>query len=489
MQFNSIRFKASVLYSLILALILCIFSAVVYLSIRNILYKDLDRDLLVKAQEISHIISAYDKIERSREQPLGALLKMLENEGIGTNQKMIIDDLWRSQFESLNLKNDFINILNIKGRRILNSNNLNGSVAALFSKGFPFTLNKRVFKTLTDEKYKLRAINLPIQFHHHSQLVIQVGTSLKSTDFILHKLFLFIGGTMFVLLIISSFIGRIFTENILRPVKEVADLANKITYKDLSVRIKKKNIDIEMETLVNSFNVMIKRLETSFGHINEFSSHAAHELKTPLAILRGEIELALDKERTSAEYKKILENCLSEIDRMVKVVRDLLLLAKLDYKPEVFHFEKMDLISLLKNIYEQSQILAESKNIKVEFNLPETEIMVNADKVHLRRLFHNIIGNAIKYIPESREVVLTVNIEGSQCCIDIADTGNGISEENLEKIFNKFFRVQQDDVNAESSTGLGLSIALSIAKAHKGNITVQSQIGKGTTFTVILPVV
>ncbi len=486
MQFNSIRFKASILYSSILALILCIFSLVVYLSIRSILYHDLDEGLKIKAKEITNILYAYEQIERSRERPLGALLEMLRSEGIGTNQKMIIDDLWRSQLETLNLKNDFINILNIRGRRILNSHNLNKDVASLFSKEFPFELNKILFKTLSNEKYKLRVINLPIKFHH-SQLVIQVGTSLEEISNVLYRLLLFMGGTMVFLLVVSSFIGRIFAENILSPVKEVADLANKITHKDLTVRIEEKKIDIEMKVLVNAFNVMIKRLETSFGHINEFSSHAAHELKTPLAILRGEIELALDKERSPFEYKKVLEDCLSEIDRMVKVVKDLLLLAKLDYKPEVFHFERIDLIPFLNEIYEQSKILAEPKRIDVEFKLPDTSIMVDADKVHLRRLFHNVIGNAIKYISDNRAVTLTANIKATQCVIDIEDTGDGISEENLGKVFNKFFRAHQDDEKSESSTGLGLNIALSIAKAHKGEITVKSPPGKGTTFTVILP--
>lgn len=486
MQFNSIRFKTSVLYSVILTLILCVFSTVVYLSIRNILYHNLNQELKIKAEEISTILYAYEQIERSREHPLNVLLERLQSESGGINSKMVIDDLWRSKLEVLNLKNDFINILNLQGRRVLNSNNLKGDISSLFNNEFPFKLNKIIFKTLSNEKYTLRVINFPIKFHS-TQLVIQVGTSLESVSNVLHKLLFFMGGAMIVLLIISNFIGRIFAEHILSPVKEVADMANKITHKDLSVRIKEKNIDIEMKALVKAFNVMIKRLETSFGHINEFSSHAAHELKTPLAILRGEIELALDKERSPADYKKVLEDCLSEIDRMVKVVKDLLLLAKLDYKPDIFHFEKINLIPFLNEIYEQSKILAEPKRIHVAFKLPNTNIMVDADKVHLRRLFHNIIGNAIKYIPENRAVNVTANIKDRQCVIDIADTGDGISEDNLKKIFDKFFRAHQDDENSESNTGLGLNIALSIAKAHKGEITVKSQLGKGTTFTVILP--
>jgi len=486
MQFNSIRFKASILYSAILALILIVFSTVVYLSVRNIFYHDLDRELKIKAEEISDILYAYEQIERSREHPLGAILEMLRSEGIGANQKMVIDELWRSQLEVLNLKNDFMNILNIRGRAVLNSNNFKGGIASLFRKDFPFVLNGVIFKSLHNEQYKLRAINLPIKLHN-AQLVIQVGTSLEFIDHVLQRLLLLMIGTMIVLLVITSFMGNVFAEYALRPVKEVADLANKISYKDLSVRIEERKIDVEMKMLVNAFNIMIERLETSFGHINEFSSHAAHELKTPLAILRGEMELALDEEKSSVEYKKVITDSLSEIDRMIKIVKDLLLLAKYDYKPEFYRFKRINLVPFLNEIYEQSKILAEPKEITVEFNLPKDEIMINADNVHLRRLFHNIIGNAIKYTPAKRKVTLTATTKDAQCIIDIIDTGEGISEENMNKIFNKFYRINKDDETSEASTGLGLSIALSIANAHNGDIKVQSTLHQGTTFTVILP--
>ncbi|VAX35486.1 hypothetical protein MNBD_UNCLBAC01-1461, partial [hydrothermal vent metagenome] len=142
MQFNSIRFKTSVLYSVILTLILCVFSTVVYLSIRNILYHNLNQELKIKAEEISTILYAYEQIERSREHPLNVLLERLQSESGGINSKMVIDDLWRSKLEVLNLKNDFINILNLQGRRVLNSNNLKGDISSLFNNEFPFKLNK-----------------------------------------------------------------------------------------------------------------------------------------------------------------------------------------------------------------------------------------------------------------------------------------------------------------------------------------------------------
>ncbi|MGE0268585.1 MAG: ATP-binding protein [Candidatus Omnitrophota bacterium] len=487
MNINSIRFKASILYSGLLAFILSVFSAVIYLDVRNILYKNLDEELKIKAVETTNILYAYERIQYSSRHPVAQMLEMLKRQELGINQKMIIDDLWRSQVEALNLKDDFIHLTDGRGREVLSSNNFRDEIYALFKEQLPATGRQVVYKTLKNEKYRLRAIAMPVMFSN-VQLYLQIGTSLRSTDIVLKNISLFMIGAVIVLLLLTSFVGAIFADSALRPVKEVSDLADSITHKSLSGRITGKKTDEEMEHLVNSFNGLIGRLEKSFGHINEFSSHAAHELKTPLAIIRGEIELALEGEKDPGRYREVLQGCLEETDRLIKVIKDLLLLAKLDYKPEVFSFEDLELTGFLKEIHEQSKILAEQKEITAGLVLPEGRAVVSADKVHLRRLFHNIIHNAIKFTPPGKTISINARIQDKKYLVDVTDTGEGISEENLLKIFDKFFRVHKDDEKSDPGTGLGLSIALSIARAHNGDITVQSQPGAGTTFTIILPV-
>ncbi|MDP8266813.1 MAG: ATP-binding protein [Candidatus Aceula meridiana] len=486
MRFNSIRFKASVLYSTIQIIILVVFSAVVFFSVRAMLYHDLNQDLKIKAEEVAGILSAYQQVQRVKEYPVRQILGILKGEGAAASQKMIIDELWRSQLEVLNLKNDFINILNINGRAVLSSNNFKKNVEDLFKKQFPFVQNDVIYKTLTSEGYQLRAINLPIKFYD-SPLVIQIGTPVESISNILDGLLAFMIVTVIAFLLLTSFVGRIFVEDALRPVREVSDLANSISYKDLNQRIEEKEIDVEMKQLVTSFNSMINRLAQSFGHINEFSSYAAHELKTPLAIMRGEIELALEEDKTTEYYKNLLNGCLEEIDHMIKVIKDLLLLAKLDYKPEIFKFEKLALVPFLDEIYEHSKVLAETKKIKVRKDFPQKEIILNADKVHLRRLFFNILSNAIKFTPSRGSIDIKIALREAKCFIDITDTGKGISKGNLKRVFDKFFRVSDAQQQEESSVGLGLNIALSIAEAHGGKINVRSNLQQGTTFTVALP--
>jgi len=485
-QFNSIRFKASVLYSVILAVILTVFSSVIYFGARNILYHDLDEDLKIKAEEIAGILSAYEQIQHSEGYPLARILQMLSNKGISKNQSVVIDDLWKSEIKTLNLKNDYISVANTQGHALLVSNNFTQKINSLFRKQFPSFSREVSYKSLLNDKFKLRAIALPVSYHR-SQLVIEVGTPLEPVLKILNKILVFIIASVIVVLVLTSFIGSIFARDALKPVLAVANLADNITHKDLTARIGEQQVDAEMKHLVHSFNGMIYRLEQSFNHISEFSSHVAHELKTPLAIIKGEIELVLEGDENPEEYKNVLEKCLEETDRTIRVIKDILLLARFDYKPDVFKFEKFKLIQFLEEIYEHSQVFASSKNIEVKLDAPKKNIFVNGDRVHLRRLFLNLITNAVKFTPRKGEIGISIRVKDSKAYVDISDTGEGVSSADLSKIFNKFFRVRKDEQTAEPGTGLGLSIALSIAKAHKGDIKVKSRLHEGTTFTVILP--
>ncbi len=485
MRINSIRFKASILYSAILAVILIIFGSCIYFSIHNILFHDLDEELRIKAEEIAGILNAYELIQRHENHPLYDLLEIFENRGL-RKDRIIIDDLWRTQVKALNLQHDFINVINTRGNSILVSNNFSKDISDLLKKDFSFSLTDTYYKSFGNERLKLRAVNYPI-FFQNVKVVVQVATSLEPITGKLRRILLFIICAIIGILIITSFTGGLFAHNVLKPVVAVTNLADNITHKNLNQRIKTEQPDEEMKRLVNSFNVMIERLEGSFNHINEFSSHVAHELKTPLAVVKGEIELALEHERPSEEYKRVLNECLEEIDCMIRVIKDLLLLAKLDYKPEIFKFERMNMVQFFNEIYEHSKILATQKDIKIKYSSLKGDVFIKGDRVHLRRLFLNIISNAVTFTSRGGEIALRLAVKDENVHIDISDTGEGISSENIKKIFNKFYRAPKDEARSDAGTGLGLSIALSIAKAHNGTITAQSQLHKGTTFTVVLP--
>jgi len=288
---------------------------------------------------------------------------------------------------------------------------------------------------------------------------------------------------------LTSFMGRLITARILRPVKAVAQIANDITHKNLSIRIENRHTDEELKYMIRSFNMMIARLEDAFRHINEFSSHVAHELRTPLAIIKGEVDLALQQPGGAKDCHRVLAVIQEETNQLIQITQDLLLLARLDYSPDIFKFERLDLNNFLKDIYEHARVLASQKNISVFFAPHSEELSVEVDKTHLRRLFFNLLSNAVKFTPRKGQIAITLKKAGQNAEVYISDTGEGIAEEHLPKIFDKFYRVPKDGKEHKTSSGLGLAIALSIAHAHRGTITVKSKLGQGTTFVVILPAI
>lgn len=489
MKFKSIRFKASILYTSILCVILVVFSSMLFTVVRYVLYRDLNEKLKIKANEIANILEAYQEVKEIQMHPFTLMNRFFSGEPLEDKERMIIDELWRSEARTLNLKNDYINILNIRGQSVFISENLDKEIALLFRNKLPPSVQGEIFKDIKDKKHCLRAINLPVLNQNQFSFIIQLGTPLDSVLTLLDKLLFFIIMAVLLILGLTSFLGSFFAKSILRPVINVSKTADSISYKDLHLRISETEMDDEMTYLVNSFNDMIGRLEKSFEHISDFSSHVAHELKTPLAIIRGELELALSEARDVQEYKRVINVSLQEIDRLIKIVKDLLLLAKLDYKPDIFNFENMSLSELLKDIYEHSKILTMRKKIKINLQLPAQEAVINGDKIHLRRLFFNLINNAVKFTPPAGSITISLAVPDKKAHVAISDTGEGIAQENLSKIFDKFFRVRKDSPDVESGSGLGLTIAQSIAKAHRGEIVVQSQLSQGSTFTVILPLV
>lgn len=283
-------------------------------------------------------------------------------------------------------------------------------------------------------------------------------------------------------------VWRAIVRHIMKPVKKIAEIAEKITHEDLSGRVDIKNPSKETKYLISAFNDMISRLESSFKYIVESNSYIAHELKTPIAIIRGEAEIALKKDRDNEEYKKVVGIALDESKKMLKTIEDLLLLTKMTYRPEFLNFEKIDLNQFLRDIHEQSKILTAEKNIIVDIDIPEISEQVKGDELSLRRLFFNIIDNAIKFTPKDGRIKIDIKYKKRKAVVSISDTGMGIAEEDIPKLFDKFFRANKEKNRYTSGSGLGLPIAQSIAELHKADITVKSALGKGSTFIVALPI-
>ncbi|MFH1868933.1 MAG: ATP-binding protein [Candidatus Omnitrophota bacterium] len=490
MKLNSVRFKISILYTAVLGLILVIYSGFLYLSLHYTLYDDLDKELLNKAEEITVTINSYLDILGRDRRTLALSVKRTVNfdqRHIDISKIADIEKRWLLKADKLDIGEDIIRFTDAKGELI----------AALNSAGsFPdiaLARNLRgikrtgpVFKTVKLENRVLRIIYLPFDFGA-DKYMIQIGTSLKPVIQLLTSRIYVIAISIVVVLLLTSFTGGIFASRILKPVLEITRTARNLTHKDLSARVKTEHIDSEMRYLSDAFNDMLSRLEEAFRYIGEFSSNVAHELKTPLTIIRGESEVALRKERDTREYKRVIQVNMEESKRMLKIIDDLLLLGRMDHKREIFKFAIFDLTEPLSEICEQVKMLASEKNIFVCMDIPEGPIMINADSLHLRRLFFNIMDNARKFTPAGGRIGISVQAKDQNVLISISDTGIGIAKEDLPDIFKRFFHKDTSTGVTQPGTGLGLSIAQAIAKVHRGEIRVESAVNKGSTFILILP--
>ena len=218
----------------------------------------------------------------------------------------------------------------------------------------------------------------------------------------------------------------------------------------------------------------------------QFVSDVAHELRTPLSIMSGELEVALGKERTAADYQQVLTSSKQETDRLAELAENLLFLARADQGRQAIEFEKVDITDLIGSIIAGLQAESIRKAITIHFQPEEEPTFARGQAGMLRRLFLNLIHNAIQYTPSQGEIWISLSTGKQYAEVIIKDTGVGIPAEEQEKIFNRFYRV--DPSRSETKGyGLGLAICKSIVELHHGRITVSSALGKGSTFTVALP--
>lgn len=268
--------------------------------------------------------------------------------------------------------------------------------------------------------------------------------------------------------------------------REVADITDG---RSLHRRLNADEASPEVTALIETLNAMIARLETSFMALRRFTADASHELKTPLAVIRADVERAMSEKTRKDERLVALEEALHETTRMADLVESLLTLARADEGRFDVHREPVDLRAVTQDVYETALILGEAAGVTV--NLPFTaDVTVQGDATRLRQLFLNLVTNAIKYTPAGGRVDIGLGRHPDNVTFAVRDTGMGIAAADLPHVFERFWRADRARSRTAERGGFGLGLAISqwIAQAHGGTLTVQSRLGKGSLFTLTLPI-
>ncbi len=345
-----------------------------------------------------------------------------------------------------------------------------------------------LFETVTStDHHPIRILTLPVIQSGHLVNLVRVGMSLENM-YRTRQRFLLIMAAVFPLgLMLAGGGGWLLARRALSPVDKMTQAARKIHGENLYQRLQESGNGDELDRLAKTLNEMLVRLHESIAQMRQFSADASHELQTPLTILKGEMEVALRRQRSPEEYREVLGSGLEEIDRLNLLVEGLLLLARADSGVLRLDLQSIDLNHFVADILRQIKSIAESYCVELRLE-PSEAVSVDGDREHLRRLFLNLLTNAIKYNSANGKVVVTIDQRKQWAVVHIADTGMGIAETELPQIFNRFHRATGTGSRDGKGVGLGLSIANSIVKAHKGHIDVESTLHHGSTFRVFLPV-
>jgi heavy metal sensor kinase len=292
-----------------------------------------------------------------------------------------------------------------------------------------------------------------------------------------------------LLVILASLLGYWLSGRALAPVNRIIESAEQIGLQNLSQRLEVPKAADELQRLTVTLNAMLERIESSVMRIRQFTANASHDLRTPLSLIRTHAELALRRHRSESEYRESLGRILSVSEETTQLVEALLTLARADAGAGHLHFVEMDLSLLLQKVANQAEVLANSKGISFSSELCASSLLVSGDSSALEKLLLAILDNAVKYTAPGGSVQLRSFAVSNEAVIEVVDSGVGIAPQDISRIFDRFYRADQARSREVVGSGLGLSIARWIAETHKGRIEVESEVGSGSQFEILLPLI
>jgi heavy metal sensor kinase len=457
MNRRSIRFRLSLWYALILSVTLIVFSASMWLALRA---------------------SLLHAVDRSLREETGGLTSMIQEHG-ALPQNRINDEIHEHLALVKNV--DLFQIADAQGTWFYRSPSLSDIRFRMSSSSTP---GDEVFENLSFHAIPLRILHTTVHVRG-GVYRIDVAMSVREQVDSLHEMLWSMTAVIPIILLIAVAGGFWLSRQALVPIGEMIRSARVISEKNLSLRLKVPHSGDELQCLSETLNDMFARLESAFARITQFTADASHELRTPLAFMRTSAEIAVRKDRSSAEYREVLLNIQKELERTSQLVDDLLLLARNDAGTHA-PFCCVDFAEVIRDASEQGRILAENHGVHSAQEIPASPMEVEGAPEALRRLCLILIDNAVKYTPAGGSINICAQASSGSVLLKVSDTGAGIADVDLPHIFERFYRADRVRPRA-AGTGLGLAIARSIVMMHHGEIRAVNLPDHGAEFQVKLP--
>jgi heavy metal sensor kinase len=460
-MFDSVRTRLTFWYAGVLALSLIAFAVLVYYAAAGIFYARQDESLRSTAETVA---SAY-------------VQELEEEQSVAKANEVVLAQMV--------FPNRYVEVVGADGRVAAWSSNLVGHQLTIPGPALSEARQRGgSFVVLNG----LRVAVVPLSRDSSKQLgfaivaeplsVIEEGLRRLRRDFLF--------GVPLILLF-ASLAGYFLARKSLSPIALMNQQTQRITAENLSAQLDVANPRDEVGQLGLTVNALLARLSAAFQEQKRFIADASHELRTPIAVLRGETEVALERERAPAEYQESLALIKDEAERLSRIVENLFLLAREPVDAHSMMREPLRLDELVGDCVRAAQVLAAQKGLQLKIDGRMPAITLNGDDELLKRMLLNLLDNAVKYTPPGGEINIALESQNGDAHIVVTDTGIGIPAADQPRIFDRFYRVDKARARALGGAGLGLSIALWIVEGHGGSLSVESALGRGSAFTVELP--
>jgi heavy metal sensor kinase len=450
----SLQSKLTLLFTGLIGGVLAILGLLVYGLVNAILLDQIDQRISLSAQRIIDGLSV-------------------------TPENQIISE---RIFDFLPVENQYVQIWK-------NSNQLLFSKPSIYSTALDengLRQGKIFYRNSNIEGTRLRVLTVPLETSRGPVGILQVAIDLTLVDITLRTLAIVLVILLIIALIVAAMISWIMTKQTLTPLMTVTEFAKEITEtNDLSRRIpiEDQQKDDEVGQLIFAFNETLGKLDQILQSQKQLVTDISHELRTPLTVIKGEVGLMKKYKKYDIESLISIEN---EVDRLTRLVGNLLFLSQAETGAMPLEIKIFSLDELLCEVFQHVKTLATDRlTISIQ---KMDQIEMQGDRDRIKQVLLNLLGNAIQYTPEGGGIIIELSNEGEIAKIKIEDNGPGIAKKDLQKIFDRFYRGEKSRTRSHSSGfGLGLSISQYIVTLHNGSIHVESEIGEGTTFTVLLP--